>query len=351
MGDLSRLGGTERVTTVIASELARRKCDVSILSLVNGRTSYFPLHPGVRLLSLQMENRSANLSDFLIWWRLHRFVKRESIDYVIDVDVILSWYSIPACIGTSAKVVSWEHFHFFINLGDPFQRFRRVVARKLAARYAKNIVTLTEKDRLQYLANLSCKTGVLAINNPNTIAHGQRARLDAKVVLAAGRLAHQKGFDLLLESWAMIAQRVPDWSLRIVGSGSDESMLKELARHLKIDQSVEFVPKTDNLISHYLSASIYALSSRFEGFALVLSEAKSFGLPSVSFDCDCGPSDIVHDGKDGLLVKNGDIEGFAQALLILINDGPMRMKFGDMGYQDHRFNLGRIVDVWEFILA
>lgn len=351
MGDLSRLGGTERVTTVIASELVRRNYDVSILSLVNGRTSFFPLHPGVRLQSLQMENHSANLSDFLIWWRLHRFVKRESIDYVIDVDVILSWYSIPACMGTRAKVVSWEHFHFFINLGDPFQRFRRGVARKVAARYAKNIITLTEKDRLQYLANLSCKTGVLAINNPNTIAHGERAGLDAKIVLAAGRLAHQKGFDLLLKSWAMVAQRVPDWSLRIVGSGSDESMLKALARQLKIDQSVEFVPQTDNLKAHFLAASIYALSSRFEGFVLVLLEAKSFGLPSVSFDCDCGPSDIVRDGKDGLLVKNGDVEGFAQALLTLINDGPMRMKFGDMSYQDHRFDLGRIVDVWECVLA
>lgn len=350
-GDIARSGGTERVATVIASELVKCGYEVSILSVSNGERAFFPLHPDVQLHSLHMEGRSANFSDLAIIKKLHNYLKRNNIDIIVDVDVILSWYSLPASIGTSAEVVSWENFHFFINEGGFFQRLRRTWARKLASRFSRCIVTLTDKDKRQYLDNLSCLTKVVAINNPHTIENEKKASLDSNIVLAAGRLTNMKGFDLLLKSWSLIAGGYPDWSLRIVGSGECEEMLKALAHDLRLDDSVEFIPKTNNIEKYYLGASIYALSSRFEGFGLVLLEAKSFGLPIVSFDCDYGPADIVRDGLDGILVPKEDVQALADGIMKLIHDPAQRSEFGNNAVSDRRFDVANIITAWRAILT
>ena len=104
-GNIGRSGGTERVTTVVASALAEQGMEVSILSLVHGEKSPFPLHPAVCLHSLHMERHSANFSDIRIWSRLRKFLRRQAIERIVDVDTANSWYSIPAAWGTDAKVV------------------------------------------------------------------------------------------------------------------------------------------------------------------------------------------------------------------------------------------------------
>lgn len=349
-GDIGRSGGTERVATVIASGLADCGYDVSILSIGGGLQSYFPLSSKVHLFSLNMENKSANLSDVIIWFRLHKFLKQKGINLVIDVDTVLSWYSIPATWGTDAEVISWEHFHFFINVGDVFQRFRRAAGRLMATKFAKAVVTLTDKDRQQFLKHLTCSVPLIAIPNPKTIAHEFRSSLDAKVVLTAGRLVPQKGFDLLLEAWAQIQPLPVNWRLRIVGSGREEEVLKTRAHILKIAESVDFVPHASDMAAQFTSAAVYACSSRFEGLPLALIEAKSFGLPIVSFDCDCGPSDIVRNGTDGVLVPKEDVACLARGLRELMLDDERRKRFGQRAYEDTRYELNNVVKKWKMLI-
>ena len=228
---------------------------------------------------------------------------------------------------------------------------RRFVGRRLAARWAAALVTLTEKDRQQYLRHLSCHVPVVAIPNPITIAHRERARLDARLVLAAGRLVSQKGFDILLEAWAQISPRHPEWRLRIVGSGRDEALLKSQATRLNIVEGVQFAPNTTDMASEFQSASIFACSSRFEGFPLVIVEARSFGVPVVSFDCNCGPSEILRHGQDGLLVAKEDAKALAAALDRLMSNEKERRNFGQSAIEDTRLDLGRILPTWQRVLA
>jgi glycosyltransferase involved in cell wall biosynthesis len=350
-GNIGRSGGTERVTTVVASALAELGFDVSILSLSHGENSHFPLHSAVRLHSLHMERHSANFSEIRIWSRLHTFLRQQAVERIVDVDTVHSWYSIPAARGTDAKVIAWEHFHLFVNVGDWPQRLRRLAGRRLAARWAAAVVTLTEKDRQQYLTHLPCRAPVAAIPNPVTIDHKERARLDAARVLSAGRLVSQKGFDMLIEAWAQISPRHPEWRLRIVGSGPEEALLKSRASHLNIVDRVEFAPNTVDMAAEFQSASIFACSSRFEGFGLVIVEAKSFGLPVVSFDCDCGPSDILRHEQDGLLVPKEDVPALAAALDRLMSNEKERKTFGQSAIEDTRFDLGRILPAWQRVLT
>lgn len=298
-----------------------------------------------------MEQHSANLSDWRIWWRLRRFILQHRIERLIDVDPVHSWYSLPAALGTSTRVLSWEHFHLLINVGDVFQRVRRSLGRRMALVWADKVVTLTERDRQQYLKLAPGSVKIVAIPNPITIYHGRAADQDSKVVLAAGRLVPEKGFDLLLQAWAQAWPAHPQWKLRIVGSGADDQKLQRQADALSIRDGVEFVPNTSDMPFEYQRVALFVCSSRFEGFGLVLVEAKSFGLPVVSFDCACGPSDIVRNGVDGLLVPPEDPQALAQALDQLINDEAERREMGLRALDDRRFDLDGIVQAWERVIA
>ena len=349
-GDIGRSGGTERVTAVIASALAEAGHNVSILSLSRGQGSFFPIHPTVRLHSLHMEFHSANLSDWKIWWRLRIFIKEERIERLIDVDTGLSWYSIVATWRSRTKVISWEHFYLFTNVGDIFQRLRRSIGRRMASRWAYKLVTLTENDRQHYLTYFPCRAQVVVILNPVTVRSAPPSDLNSNTVLAAGRLVPEKGFDLLLAAWEKVSLSCSEWKLRIVGSGPDELKLRQLAQSLRIQHSIDFVANTRDIVKEYCEASLFVCSSRFEGLPLVLIEAKSLGLPIISFKCG-GPSFIVRNGIDGLLVPPGDISALASALLQLMKNEEQRRAMGEIAREDRRFDLAEIVQAWERVLA
>lgn len=169
---------------------------------------------------------------------------------------------------------------------------------------------------------------------PNFICHmpNEVSTCQEKRVIALGRYTDQKGFDLLFDAWAYVEHSHPDWRLDIYGSGNRE-YYQTLAdkRGLK---NVVCHDAVRDVSTIYTSASIYVLSSRYEGFGLVLIEAMAHGLPVVSFDCPCGPRDIISHGRTGLLVKNGDTTQLAQALLRIMRTSPeVRCRMGRWGHE------------------
>lgn len=346
IGDISRTAGTERVTTVIASALADQGFPIAILSMNGGTKSGFPLHTSVKLFSLHMEERSANFSELAKYLALRRFILRENVTVIINVDALLCWYSIPASASLRVKIVSWEHFHRAINPGDFGQKIRRHIGRWMAVRLANCVVTLTERDRRQYTAKANCRSSVMVIPNPITLNPRTNKINKHKRILAAGRLVPQKGFDLLIHAWSLVAKRNPEWCVQIVGSGPQGRELRDLARSLKVNNQIEFYEHSSHLDQYYLDASIFAMTSRFEGLPLVLIEAKKFGLPCISFDCACGPSEIIRDGEDGLLIPDGDVPAMAAGLEQLIQDEKLRLTYSNSAQKDTRFDLAPITDLW-----
>ena len=152
----------------------------------------------------------------------------------------------------------------------------------------------------------------------------------SKRIIAAGRYTYQKGFDLLLEAWSQLESQHPDWQLHIFGSG-DRTPYQEMAKRLRLE-NVALHGTVDSLQAEMLKASVFAFSSRFEGFGLVLAEAMSSGLACVSFACPCGPADIIdRDGINGLLVKPNDVEGLASALDKVMSDPDLRLRLATEG--------------------
>ena len=155
-----------------------------------------------------------------------------------------------------------------------------------------------------------------------------------QVVIAAGRLNRQKGFDRLIEAFAPVARAHPGWELRIYGQGKERAALQAMIDELQIGSQTRLMGWTDSLGDAMSEASVFAMTSRFEGLPLVGIEAMSRGLPMVSFDCPRGPRELVKDGINGFLVPNGDIPAFTAALSQVIDDDELRASMSKAALRD-----------------
>lgn len=307
---LHDVGGIERVTLVVANMLSEAGYRVSILCLQK-EEPFYKVPDSIGLFYLDDAEGKTRSERLLSWIDLNHPMLLVVVGTNRPLFILKAREKCP--------VVAWEHLNASIS-AHPLHNLYR----SFYSRHAK-IVTLSVADEEAWKHKFP-RADVFCIPNPVTLPKAAPSRLTNKRVLAVGRLAGQKGFDLLLKAWAQVEGRYPEWTLRIVGSGRWEKILRKLVIKLRIASRVEMIPATTNIVSEYQNASIYALSSRYEGFGLVLVEAMQMGLPVVSFDCPQGPREIVSQGETGLLVPNGNVLAFADALSEMISNQPMREK-------------------------
>jgi len=346
IASISKAGGTERVCTAIANKLAQLGYEVTIISFY-GSAPFFELQENIRFVYLFQKKYNFKLFLPLVILKLRKKIKEINPSILINVDSALFIYTFLSTLRLNQKNIVWEHFSYNESLGAKV----RVLSRKLSVKYADAIVTLTNKDKSNWEQNLICKAPVFTINNPSpfynlTIEDNANRK---NIVLSVGRLTYQKGFDRLLEAWKIVnnSNITSGWELHIVGSGELKNEIEKEITSLNLSNSVKLFPVTSNIQEHYQQASIFCLSSRFEGFPMVLLEAQSFELPIVSFDCETGPSEIISNFKNGILVKNGDIAELSERLLYLIKNENIRLEMGKSASKNSfNYSIDVIIKSW-----
>lgn len=333
-------GGMERVLLNKVSYLVSHYgWDITIVTTnQNGRPPFYPFPATVKMIDLGINYSAGDdegpLKKILTYFkkrrlhqkRLRQYLEREKADVVISLFPSESSF-IPAIKDGSKKVLEL-HFNKFFRLQYKrggiiglLDRFRTWQDERLVRKFDKFIV-LTEEDK-GYWGNLR---NIEAIPNAVRPTDGRMSDVTAKRVIAVGRLDYQKGFDRLIKAWNIVAQEptLKDWKLDIFGQGEWQNMLEGMIRERNLQDRAHINRPTNTINEEYLSSSLIVMTSNYEGFGMVLVEAMSRGVPAVSFDCVCGPSDIISHGKNGLLVTNGDIEALAEAMKRIMLDGEYR---------------------------
>ena len=339
------MGGTVRAALSLAEALAASGRSVEIVSVVRRSSKpFFPFPDGVDVTAVddQRERRGklpsllVHPEDFAYPWcslRTDRALVRRfrAMQGGLVIGTRPGFNLLASALTPEGTVrVAQEHMNFHAH--------RRGLARDLRRRYRSldALAVLTEDDRRDYEAALGGSTRVVRLPNAVPPLGGERADPASRIAVAAGRLNSQKGFDLLIEAWKPVAEAHPDWQLRIYGRGLHREALKRQARDAGLAGQVLLLGATRDLGSALASGSVFVLSSRFEGFGIVVVEAMSKGLAVVSFDCPRGPGEIVDDGRDGVLVPPGDVPALSRALLDVVGDEEKRRALGTAALETAR---------------
>jgi glycosyltransferase involved in cell wall biosynthesis len=374
-------GGVERFVCQLANDLVQRGFQVQVGSVDTPAAQVrYPLAAGVAVLtgttSARRPEPAPSGRRLVEAWRMARAQWRSgralaALMRASPAEVIVLNGLVTACSALlfagrdAARVVCCDHNHFEARSGL-WQRLRARLYPRVAALVSLSLADLPRfkalhpNSRVIYNASsLQVDAAALpATPNAQNVSNASNASNSSSspLVLAVGRHAAQKGFDLLLLAWRRVLDQLPQTQrrqarLRIVGDGPLEAQLRELATTLNLDDSVEWLAPTPQIAAQYRAASIFVLSSRYEGMPLVLLEAQAMGLPCVAFDCPTGPREIITPDT-GVVVPADDVAALAQAVVGLLAQPELRARMGRAALARSRshFSAERHVADWAGLL-
>ncbi|HEX2315397.1 MAG TPA: glycosyltransferase family 4 protein [Thermomonospora sp.] len=361
------MGGTIRTALNLAGHLAQRY-DVEVVSVVRKEDKpFFAFPPGVRVVDVHDQTRPPGRLERLLSrvpsvLTPRRDVTAPGVSLWTDLRMarLLASGGADVLIGTKPvhnmliaevaprRVVTIGQDHMNLSAYKPWLRSGIVKS------YPRlDLLTVLTQASVRDFGALLDGGRPRIEQVPNAIPelNGGSADLDAKVIVTAGRLTRQKGYDLLVRAYAEVAPAHPDWSLRIFGSGRERARLAKLIAELGLEGTVELRGPSTDLGPELARASVCVLSSRYEGMPMVILEAMSKGLPVVAFDCPTGPGELITHGENGLLVPPKDVGGLAAALRKVIEDDALRRRLGERARRSaDRYALPEVGARWEALI-
>lgn len=361
-------GGIERVLTTKVNWLVERGHEVVILvCLQDGRPSLYGIDPRVRMLNADIhygEDFDKPLHKRILhtWARMRQhkrwmreILMRERFDVVVTTHMVETSF-LPSIKDGSKKVLELHTsaLSYQREKQPPRWSLRQLLVKCYEWRDRYNFTRfdavgcLTHED----YALRGKPKNMVVIPNPLPFERSPLPTSRDKIVLAVGRFSKEKNFLELLDIWYKARENNPLWKLWIVGDGPQRAAMVNKVISLGMADQVEILPYTHEILSYYQRASIYAMTSLFEGMPTALLEAQACALPIVSYACPCGPRDIVTDGQDGYLVSSEDRELFTQRLISLMSDEKLRECMGQEAYaRVEKYSVNNVMSLWSSVLG
>ena len=355
----------ERVLARKVNYLAEKGHELIVITTdQRGAPPFFPLNEAVQQYDLGINYDETNgrgilakLFSYPAKHRKHKSRLRKLLSR-LQPDIIISMFGDDATLLPKMKDGSRNVLEYHFSKLKRLQYGRRglwrivdIIRTKLDERTVKHydrFVVLTQEDA-GYWGELP---NIQVIPNPLPFVSSETSPCTSYRVLAVGRYDFQKNFSKLIELWGKIAPKYPDWHLDIYGDGTLRRDLEQQVQALGLSDTVHLAHSTHQMPEVYRGASIYVMTSRYEGLPMVLLEAQHMGLPIVSFACPCGPRDILHSGKDGYLIEQGDDAAFIEALSSLMDSESERIRMSANARQaSSRYEVDAVMAQWTDLFA
>lgn len=350
-GDITRSGGTERVTIQLVNALQKENTyDICILSLTEQQEeTFYSIDPSVKKYKLGNRWIKPGPGYLPLIGKLRRFLKEKQIDIIVDIDIVLDVLSIPAVKKLKTRVTSWEHFTADFELSV----FYRRMILKYSITRSDYVVVLTDGDLTEYQNRLGRRTRISRIYNPVAFKPDVNDDNEKKnIILTVGRLVPEKGIEYLKEVSLKVLHQNPQWQWLVLGDGSERPDLERFILDNHLQNRLVLNGNVHNVDEYMRQASIFVMTSKYEGLGLSMLEARSMKVPCVSFDVKMGPREVIHNGEDGYLIPAFDCDEMAEKIELLINEPELRSQMAEkaVSYMDD-FRLGSIVKQWNEIFA
>ena len=322
-------GGAERVATLLCDFWAGEGHAVTLITFESDETApFYTLDRRVAVRRLAASAGKGNprvLNNFNRVSRLRALLRELRPDAVVAFTTDANVITLLATRGLELPVVISER-----NQPDrPGLVSVHRLARRFTYPFADAVVVQT--NAIASWMRKRFRVPVHIIPNPVRVADSRSPRraADRSLLIAVGRLSAQKGFDILIEAFAGVAPKYPNWQLVIYGEGPDRSELEQLRDALSLQGKVLLPGLTKNVQAAFAEASLFALPSRFEGYPNALLEALAAGLPVIATSAPGGASEILIDGEYGMLVPPDDADALASALNAMMSDATLRTNYSE----------------------
>lgn len=360
-------GGIERIVSIKANYLVEvYGYDVTIVvANQKKQVPFFKLNEKIKIVDLNIDYDNALRQPlFKRLYLRHKLQKKHKTKlskylFTNHPDIVVSTFTHEAaflpqikdgskkvlefhfCKGHKIKMAKAFHFGFITKLAYYYRCWQE--ENIIIPKYDQFIV-LTKEDEISWKQKIH---NVKHISNILPFEKEGKSELTQKHVIAVGRLDGQKGFNRLIDIWALVTKKHPDWILDIYGKGRDLKALQSQIDNYGISDTTVIHQPDQNIKDHYLNSSIFVMTSIYEGLPMTLLEANGLGLPSVCYDFPCGPKDVIQDGINGFLVKDGDFNTFADRLSTLIENDNIRKRMGQEAYRmSERYSCKNIMREW-----
>jgi len=370
LDNLYAQGGIVKITIIKANAFAAIEgYEVTMIVLDEEQPPMIPLDSRIKIICLnigycrlsQTNRLKLHWQELCLKWK--HFSKLYKELNLILPDVVISTGQ-SGChllqyVRISSRPMKIREFHFIRNFMD-YQCYSMMSKiRNLTMKCYDQIthfwgydtiVILTEYDKQMNWKNFEDK--VVVIPNPMTAEPSKFSNGESKIAIAVGRLSIEKNFGELIKIWGKVVKKHPDWHLQIFGDGWLKHDLEKQVERCTYRENVHLMGASNNVLDRMSEASIYLMTSEFEGFPLVLIEAMSVGIPIVSYDCPCGPRCIITDYSNGFLVSLHDEDQMAQKICLLIENEDERKLMGQRALSKSAdFELDMIISRWERLFS
>jgi glycosyltransferase involved in cell wall biosynthesis len=355
------LGGAQRVVSILCEHWSKNGYDIALVSTFTGDIdNHYQVTNNIKLLQLpkiSLPFRSKLLMSLSKLVYLKKIIHSENPDIVISFLTRVNVASALSTIGHRANLIICERtWTPFGTVKKKYLWILRIILRRVDA-------VIVQTDRSKDWLNLNYPNLIVEVI-PNPLSYPlpiDYKRIvdpvdvissDRKIILASGRLHKYKQFDLLIRAFSAISKKYLDWDLVILGDGEEKGALKKLIKDLMLFDRVFLPGSVGNVSAWYERSSIFVLSSSVEGFPNVLLEAMSYGLPSISFNCNTGPKEMIQDGVNGFLVNPEEKEnGLILALENLIPNKALQIKIAQEAIRlRDKYSLDKVMQRWKRII-
>ena len=352
-------GGSERVMSIVANKMQERGYEVEIICL-NDQIVFYPINEGIKITHVEVEAGTKSLPKKLWWFR--KYIQKTQPDVVIAFMVSVYTVTLLALIGIDIPVISSVR-------NDPaYSNLRKKITRKILLPRSAHVVVQTQQIKEFFSKNIQKMTTVIYNpvnervfetsydndNDDDNVDDNDNDNLGLKIkderlnrIISVGRLYPQKDQKMMIEAFAKVSERFPDWKLVIFGEGPEREALELLVERLKVKDKVSLPGRSENIIDELKKSKVFCLSSIYEGMSNALVEAICVGLPIVTTKVS-GTEELIKDGENGFIVNIGDTDAMAEVLTKILEDENLQKQFSENNKaQAIKFETNAIVDQWE----